>query len=194
MTAATRDRELAERAIGGSLAAWKEIYETTRPRLFGFLVYQLGNRDESLEILQETYLAAMASIKAYRGEAPLESWLLGIAVRKTKHWMRRAVRWRKRFEPMMDAGIAETAGTDDPSKRLVGRQIREALASLTESQRTAFLLHAWFEYPFADIAAVMRVREATARVHAHRAKETLKRRLGPEVLNDTGLCAQENPS
>jgi RNA polymerase sigma factor (sigma-70 family) len=192
MTAAIRDRELATQAIGGSLAAWKEIYETTRPRLFGFLVYQLGNREESLEILQETYLAAMASIKAYRGEAPLESWLLGIAIRKTRHWMRRAVRWRKRFEPMLDpdGGI----GPDDPSRRLIGRQLREALASLTEHQRTAFLLHAWFDYPFAHIAAVMRIREATARVHAHRAKETLKRRLGPEALNGTDLCAQENPS
>ena len=192
MTAATRDRELAERAIGGSLAAWKEIYETTRPRLFGFLVYQLGDREESLEILQETYLAAMASIKGYRGEAPLESWLLGIAIRKTRHWMRRAARWRKRFEPMIDHDAA--TGNDEPSKRLVGRQLREALASLTESQRTAFLLHAWFEYPFGHIAAVMRIREATARVHAHRARETLKRRLGPEALNGPGLCAQENAS
>jgi len=192
MTAATRDRELATQAMGGSRAAWKEIYDTTRPKLFGFLVYQLGNRDESLEILQETYLAAMGSIKAYRGEAPLESWLLGIAIRKTRHWMRRATRWRRRFEPLPMPD--EAPGNDDPSRRLVGRQLREALATLTESQRTAFLLHVWFEYPFADIAAVMRVREATARVHAHRAKETLKRRLGPEALNGTSLCAQENPS
>ncbi|HEX7879405.1 MAG TPA: RNA polymerase sigma factor, partial [Candidatus Eisenbacteria bacterium] len=180
MTAATEDRELVDRAIGGSLAAWKEIYETTRPKLFGFLVYQLGNREESLEILQETYLAAMASIKGYRGDAPLESWLLGIAIRKTRHWMRRAARWRRRFEPMPMPD--DSPGDDDPSRRLVGRQLREAIATLTEAQRTAFLLHVWFEYPFADIAAVMRVREATARVHAHRAKESLKRRLGPEAL------------
>ncbi|MDZ4805045.1 MAG: RNA polymerase sigma factor [Candidatus Eisenbacteria bacterium] len=192
MTAALQDQELAARARGGSLAAWKEIYETTRPRLFGFLVYQVGNRDESLEILQETYLAAMSGIKGYRGEASLESWLLGIAVRRMKNWSRRCARWRRRFQSA--EGFEDVAGGSDPSSGLLGRRLRAALHALTEAQRTALLLHVWFDYSYADIAAVMRIRESTARVHAFRAKELLKRRLGPVPLSGTGLCAQENPS
>lgn len=192
MTVAPHDQELAARARDGSLTAWKEIYETTRPRLFGFLVYQVGNRDESLEILQETYLAAMSGIKGYRGEASLESWLLGIAVRRMQNWSRRCARWRRRFGLVENIEIV--ADTEDPSSGVVGRRLREALTALTDPQRTALLLHVWFDYSYADIAAVMQIREATARVHAFHAKENLKRRLGPSSLSGTGLCAQENPS
>ena len=192
MTAATQDQELAARARGGSLTAWKEIYETTRPRLFGFLVYQVGSRDESLDILQETYLAAMSGIKGYRGEASLESWLLGIAVRRMKNWSRRCARWRKWFRPARS--LDHVPGLSDPSSGIVGRRLQEALTALTDAQRTALLLHVWFDYSYADIAAIMRIRESTARVHAFRAKELLKRRLGPVSLPGTGLCAQENPS
>lgn len=85
-------------------------------------------------------------------------------------------------------------GLSDPSSGIVGRRLQEALTALTDAQRTALLLHVWFDYSYADIAAIMRIRESTARVHAFRAKELLKRRLGPVSLPGTGLCAQENPS
>ena len=52
------DLELARRAAGGDETAWREIFERTGNRLFAFLCYQVGNREEALDLVQETYVVA----------------------------------------------------------------------------------------------------------------------------------------
>jgi RNA polymerase sigma-70 factor (ECF subfamily) len=52
------DRSLSDRARAGDSAAWRTIYDATCDRLFAFLCYQIGDRDEARDILQETYLQA----------------------------------------------------------------------------------------------------------------------------------------
>ena len=56
-----QDLALATRAADGCEKAWREIYDRTRDRLFALLVYQTGQREEALELLQETYLSALVS-------------------------------------------------------------------------------------------------------------------------------------
>ena len=65
------DRDLSERARCGDSAAWRAIYDSTCDRLFSFLCYQIGDRDEARDILQETYLQAFRSLDGYRGDAPI---------------------------------------------------------------------------------------------------------------------------
>ncbi|MFH1279316.1 MAG: RNA polymerase sigma factor, partial [Candidatus Eisenbacteria bacterium] len=57
------------------------------------------------------------------------------------------------------------------------RILRRELARLTKRQRAAFLLHEWMGYSFAEAGKAMGVNESTARVHAHRAKEALRKAL-----------------
>src|SRR5262245_37359793 len=62
------DRSLIERAKQGDPAAWRAIYDSTSDRLLAFLCYQIGDRDEARDILQETYLRAFRSLETYRGD------------------------------------------------------------------------------------------------------------------------------
>ena len=71
-----QDRERAQRAFAGDEAAWRAIYDSTCDRLFAFLCYQMRDRDEARDILQETYLQAFRHMDRYRGDAPLEVWKL----------------------------------------------------------------------------------------------------------------------
>ena len=74
------DLELAQRAAAGNQTAWREIYTSTREKLFSLLVYHLGNREEALDVLQDVYVGAVQGIERYRGDASLEAWLVGIAL------------------------------------------------------------------------------------------------------------------
>jgi len=186
------DMALAERAASGEDGAWREIYTATRERLFALLTYHIGNRDEALDVLQETYVSAIQGIGRYRGEGTLESWLCGIALRRARDWKRRFLRKFKQTDAIEDRGdIDQVLPQPDPR---IGIRLREALAELSERQRGALLLHDHLGYSFAEIGGILGVSESTARVHAFRAREAMKTRLGESPAPGTLPVMQEQES
>lgn len=166
------DRVLAIRASEGDEAAWREIYDASRDRLFALLVYQIGNRDEALDVLQETYLHAFKGLATYEGRGSLDSWLAGIAIRRALDWKRRLLGRFKRTSSIDDQPLPdESAPQPDPEE---GRRLRRALDRLPQRQRTALLLHEWMGYAFAEIGEILGITESTARVHAFRARDALR--------------------
>jgi RNA polymerase sigma factor (sigma-70 family) len=178
------DLELARRAAAGDEAAWRAIYVATRERLFSLLAYQLGNRQEAMDVLQDTYVSAIRSIGRYRGEGSLEAWMAGIAFHQAQSWKRRFLMKRKRTDSMPE-GLDPAA----PSRRL-----RAALEQLSERQRRAVLLHEWMGYSFAEVASILGTSEATARVHAFRGRDTLRALLGDACAPDPAASLMEQRS
>lgn len=174
------DWDLAQRAVGGDDTAWRLIYESTCARLFAILCYQVGDREEASDLLQETYVQACKAIGGYRAEAPLSAWLGAIALRKALDWKRGALQRIKRT-----VAIEEWTAAVEPDESGVGfaaegRALRAALARLTPPQRAALLLREWEERSFAEIAAVLGCKESTARVHHLNARERMRGLLTEE--------------
>jgi len=173
------DRELAQRAAQGDEPAWRQVYEETCDGLFAFLCYQVGDRDEARDLLQETYIQAFRRLHLYRAEAPLGAWLRAIALRKALDWKRRVLKRIKRNTSLVETSAA-TDG-DPPEVRFdsESRALTEAIASLPPVQRAVLLLREWEEWDFHAIAAALRCKESTARVHHMRARRRLARVLNP---------------
>jgi RNA polymerase sigma-70 factor (ECF subfamily) len=181
------DLELARRARDGDENAWREIYTGTRERLFALLSYHVGNRDEALDLLQETYAAAVRGIGAYEGRGSLESWLAGIALRRGRDWKRRLLgRFKNTVTLEGEPPGGEAPPQPDPEQ---GRRLRKALARLPERQRTAVLLHVWMGYSFREVGDALGVSEATARVHAFRGREALR-----AMLSEPSIAGEPAPA
>jgi RNA polymerase sigma-70 factor (ECF subfamily) len=174
------DWELVQRAAGGDEGAWRLIYEANCDRLFALLCYQVGHRDEASDLLQETFVQAFKSIGGYRGEAPLSSWLGTIALRKALDWKRGALQRFKKSVELDESCAAVEPNHSGLGFASEGASLRSALARLTPPQRAALLLREWEERSFAEIAAVLRCKESTARVHHLKARERMRALLAPE--------------
>ena len=175
------DRELAERARQGDEASWRAIYESTCDRLFAFLCYQVGDRDEARDILQETYLQAFRRLSTYRGEAPLEVWLRAIAFGRSTDWKRVILRRIKRT-----ASLSESTALVEPDIHQVRfdsehSALYKALRELSHHQRAALLLREWEARSFREIAGLLGCGESTARVHHARARERMREALQGET-------------
>jgi RNA polymerase sigma-70 factor (ECF subfamily) len=174
-----QDRELAERAAGGDESAWKAIYDSTCDRLFALLCYQVGDREQALDLLQDTYLRAFSKLDGYRGDAPLSVWLRRIAFRKAMDWKRTILQRVKRT-----VELNETTASAPPEVEHV-RFDREkaafegALATLSPNQRAVLILREWESWSFEEVAELLRCKPSTARVHHVRAKEKMR-----QLLND----------
>lgn len=171
------DLDLSRRAASGEEAAWREIYERTCGSLFALLCYQIGNREEALDLLQETYLRAFHRLAAYRGEAPIEAWLRVIALRKAIDWKRTILRrWKRTVELTESLVKVDPPETEIRSNR-ERKEFSRALATLSPRQRAALLLREWEGRSFREIAETLGCREGTARVHHARACARMRKAL-----------------
>lgn len=166
--------------MGGDESAWREIFDRTADRLFALLCYQVGDRDEALDLMQETFMQAFRHLASYRGDAPLEVWLRAIALRKAIDWKRTVLLKWKRTVTFTEA----TARTDPPNIEIrtdtERATLRRALLSLSTMQRAVLLLREWEEWSFREIAAALGCKESTARVHHTRARERMRKILGDD--------------
>ena len=82
-----RDSELVKRARAGDPNAWGRLYQNHFDRAYRYLLYLVGDGDVAEELTQETFARAMVSLKKFRGEASVQTWLNRIAVNVTReHW------------------------------------------------------------------------------------------------------------
>ncbi len=150
--------------------------------MFALLVYQVGDREEALELLQDVYLHAFQGLARYRGDGPLEAWLAIMAIRRARDWKRKIMRRRRHEKDDEEIGRnLEAAGPrgEDPSAHPLRLVLDRALEALPERQRAAFLLREVEDLSFRDVAEALGVNEATARVHHLRARRALR-----ELLKD----------
>ncbi|MBU1950368.1 MAG: RNA polymerase sigma factor [Candidatus Eisenbacteria bacterium] len=171
------DLSLARRAVMRDEAAWREIYDTTRDRLFALLSYYTGQREDALELLQETYLSAINSIDRYRGDGSLAGWFAIIAIRRARDWRRKLAVWKRRRQELADERALDPPAMPNDPLRL---QLQGAIAKLAGRQRASFLMREMEGLSFREIGEALGIGEPTARVHYHRAKKIMQNLLNPD--------------
>ena len=62
--------------------AWDQLHQRTLERVFAYVHRHCRRREDAEDLTAEVYVAAVASIDRFRGEASVLTWLIGIARRK----------------------------------------------------------------------------------------------------------------
>lgn len=169
----------------GDDRAFDALFDAFAPRLLAFLRRGFADASIADDLLQVTFQRVHAARASYRPGSPVRPWLFTIAARVRIDELRR----RYRIPPMANdealdsvpaSATAEPSFEQDDRARLV----REAVDALPESQRTVVHLHRFENLTFAQIAAVLNVKEGAIRVRAFRAYEVLRTRLRPLVQSE----------
>ena len=168
------DLDSARAATPHDLAA---AHEACRDRGHAMALQITGDAEEAADLVQEAYLRARRGLDSYRGDCPLESWLLRVVVNLSlKHVRRLQVRRRLRYlvpiwpEPRRPADWL--VGCDEQLRRLAG-----ALERLPGKQRAAFVLRHAHGLPVAEVARLMDVSASTVKTHLLRATERLRKQV-----------------
>ncbi|MGA2528956.1 MAG: sigma factor-like helix-turn-helix DNA-binding protein [Acidimicrobiales bacterium] len=166
-------------AVGGT-DQWEfeQWYKTSRKALTGAAFLYVGNMDEALDLVQETYARAWQHWDVVCVHANRDAWsrlvLHNLAVSR---W-RRLARERALIRPTEQAQQAPDAHDVDLA-RLVAR--------LPANQRRAFVLHVVFDLSIDDVASEMEAPAGTVRSWIHRARTT----LAAQIESDTRLMARK---
>jgi len=163
-------------ARAGEPAAWDALFRRYQLPLYVYVFELIRDEQASLDLVQETFIAAARHIGGLREDHKFGSWLFGIAHQKCIQ------RWRKRKEILFDE-IPETldefeTGPDD----LLIRQEQEAefmnlLNQLPLPQRSVLLLHFFEDFSLEEIGRITETQLGTVKSRLHYAKKSLRKLL-----------------
>jgi RNA polymerase sigma-70 factor (ECF subfamily) len=156
------DLTLARRAAEGDEKALAALYDRYADLLFAWIYHHLqGSRQDAEEVWQDTWLAAIRSLESYHGSSRFFTWLVGIARHKiADHFRRRGFSEPELFSNIPESRIAELIDSSPlPEeillKRIVRRQVVEALAILSEDQRQALMARYADEKSVDEVAGLL---------------------------------------
>jgi len=177
------DPAMVARARRGDMKAHEVIF-----RILGNPVYTLAfritrSRATAEDVLQETFLEVIRSIRHYRREASLATWIRRIAVSKCLMHMRSA--WNRRgrlygdltdldMDPQPDS-FTETRGVE------LRMDLESALECLAPTSRIVVLLHDVEGYTHREIGAMMQKTASFSKSQLARAHQRLQEVLAVDV-------------
>lgn len=124
------DVALIQRVAAGEEAALRTLYERHAAGMLRLIRRLTARRDVAEEILQESWLAVWRSAGGYRGEAPVRTWLLGVARRQAHNRLRRAEPVLVELDHAVDVPDAEPAVEEQVLARAERRELVAAVVGL----------------------------------------------------------------
>jgi len=168
--------ESVRRAQAGDVDAFEVLYRQHAGRIYALcLRLKAGDSTDATELMQDVFIRAWRRISTFRGDSAFGSWLHRLAVNTMLENARGENRRIARVLPMDDTsrldGAARSSGVD------LRMDMEEAIASLPQGARLAFVLHDVEGYQHQEIAARLGVSVGTIKAQLHRARRLLRERL-----------------
>lgn len=170
---ASEDAALLRRVAAGEEAALRVLYERHAGGMLRLIRRLTARREVAEEILQESWLAVWRSAGAYRGEAPVRAWLLGVARRQAHNRLRQTEPVLVELEDAVDLPAAEPAVEDQVLARAGRRELVAAVLELPEHLREVLVLVLVEDLPYPEVAAVLGVPPGTVKSRMWTARRLL---------------------
>lgn len=165
------------------------LYREYQKDLFAYLLSLTNEPHAAEDLLQETFVRALLSIRSFRGDSTVKTWLCGIA----RNLWRQSLRRQRRecsTEDVLLSQMVESfrpacrheAGVDDG---LVQREMSRRVLDLMEERdgRSREVMRLRLRgYSYAYIAQTLQISESSARVIEHRTRKWLRSQLAREGL------------
>ncbi|HYX90457.1 MAG TPA: sigma-70 family RNA polymerase sigma factor [Myxococcaceae bacterium] len=144
---------LVARAKSGDLEALEALYRAFETPVYNLALRMLRSPEDAEDVLQETFLEVVRSIKQYRGEGHLWGWIRQIAASKALMRIRRnQVRATEELHEDATAGARGGGGGSTIPARL---DLERAFERLSETSRAVVWLHDVEGYTHEEIAELM---------------------------------------
>ena len=164
-------------------AGLREAYQDHHRVIRAFARRLLGEENAAEDLVQEVFLALPKVVQRYQGAAPVESFLLGIAANKARHFVRSAARRRKAYQRFAEELSPKTEAPDHHlARRQLAARLHDALERLSLKQRTAFVLCHVEERSAAEVATILGCPASTVRDRVRSARAELQRWATKEGL------------
>jgi len=191
---------LLARLLCGDEAAFTELFRLHNPSIVRLAHAITGSRASAEEISQETWLAVINGIDGFENRASLRNWIFRIASNKARSRSRRDGRTvslgqESDNSAALSDDMFQKNGSwkhpialwDDitPERILAGRQAWKQVSLIIDTlppvQQAILTLLQGEKLSAGEIATLLGTTPGNVRVHLHRAREAIRRRLDRQL-------------
>ena len=161
----------------------ERLVQEYRPRVFRFLFASVRDMDLAETLTQDCFWNAYKSRSTFRGDCSVNTWLMRIAVNLVRNQAqsRRLQFWKTTQRDSDAVQDWPDRGISPEERAAVNEQVQavwEATKTLSERQRTVFLLRFVEDLDIPEIVQATGLTESAVNVHLFRAVRGIRKRLG----------------
>ena len=176
----TNDEQLLVECVQrGEMPAFQELVEKYKQKVYYMALDMTGNHYDAEDLSQEVFMKVFLSIKNFRGDSKLSSWLYRIAMNTCIDKTRRK---RLKLVELDEKVVEKPSPGENPQSAMEARstqmQIDQALQKLPPRQRCIFVMRHYNELMLREIAEILKISEGTVKAQLFRAIRKLQKDLG----------------
>jgi RNA polymerase sigma-70 factor (ECF subfamily) len=177
---------LSKREFVDTRLVLQQFVEEHQSMIYNVCFRLLGNQQDAEDIAQDVFVKAYEKYGLFKGESRVSTWLYRIAVNLSLNLLKRRkrVRWMTldfEKEDTEALPIHEPRSVEQPDLELeqseLGLTLQEAIQSLPEKQKTAFILHKLEGLSHQQISEILDISISSVEARIHRAKQSLRKKL-----------------
>ncbi|MGE5628737.1 MAG: RNA polymerase sigma factor [Solirubrobacterales bacterium] len=180
-----------------SVQDFEVLYQKNYEKLFRAAFRITGNKEDSEDVIQETFLNAYRALSSFKHESSFDTWLYRIMLNCTYKYIK-----KRNHLPVKEItqreGISEEAfwnhikSNESVEDTVVTEDLRETciqlfLNCISKQQRISFTLHVLLALPIKEVSRIMKISESAVKTNVYRARQHMKE-------NIEGRCSFINPN
>lgn len=176
------ERELVKDILEGDRDKFRFIADKYKDVVFRTAIGYLHSSEDAQDITQEVLIKVYSSLDKFKFDSSLSTWIYRITINTCINQIRRE-KTSKIFRPIEHIGslLSPHSNDKDPHERVeqseTEKKIVEAMNSLPNKQRTAFILSKYHDMSQKEVASIMELSEGSVEQLLQRAKKGLKKKL-----------------
>ncbi len=181
------DQRLMQKAKRGDHSAFAELVDKHRDKIFAYLYRMVGNREDALDLAQETFLRIFSNLRNFQLGQPFKPWLYRIATNLAIDHLRRRRPTIALDAPLVDGEplrlelVEQGPGPAEQHERAeLAAYLAQKVAELPPNYRSVILLRHGHDLSYQEIADILQVPVSTVKTRLFRAREALRLKLSEE--------------
>ena len=163
---------LIDACLRGDRRAQESFYRSYFPLLLPVCLRYLGERAESVAVLNRAMLKIFGALDGYRGEGPFEGWLTTIVRNEALTYLREQARERRK---VIDKSFVWPVSVPNKALgQLAVEDIVKLLQRLPDHLRIVFSMVVFDGYSHAEVAAELAITETASRWRLKKSRELLQ--------------------
>ena len=184
-----REQELVSQARAGDTAAFEQLMLDNQDRVYTLCLRMTGDREDALDLAQETFLNAWRGLSSFQGNSSFSTWVYRLASNACIDFLRKRKRRQQGEAPLSlddeEAPLPQPAdprGTpeDELERRELRRAVERGLQALPEHHRQVLIMRELSGLSYQEIGAVLNLDLGTVKSRIARARMALKNILVQE--------------
>ena len=179
------DTQLIAETLAGQPAAYGQLVQKYQDRLYNTVVHVVGCAEDARDVVQEAFVQAFVKLDTFHRTSAFYTWLYRIAFNVAISRGRRKCPSVSVEQTREATGREPVDQREGPSQQVEQeercRQVREAIARLSEEHRAVVILREIDGCCYETIAEILDLPVGTVRSRLHRARLELRDQL-KEVL------------